>query len=183
MKGRTTLVVVLVLFVSLLAFVVAPGIGFYNKEITLRSNVTTQQRANAVVFDRVWKVIKQQAQVAEADKDAFQEIYSDVMSNSNGGSDNLLFFIQSVNPQFDQSSFQNLQVSIESNRKDFEREQKSLLEKNRVHTIYIQKFPSNVYATIFNKDTIDITIVTSGNTEEAFRTGEENDIDLFDSDG
>ena len=183
MKGKTTLAVILVLIVCVIGILVVPGISFFNREIQLRNTVTTQQAANTVVFDRVWKVLSQQAQVAEADKEAFQEIYGEIMSNSTGGSERLLVFIQSVNPQFDQSSFQNLQTSIESNRRDFEREQQSLLEKNKTHKDFIQQFPNNMYAGLFGRDEIDITLVTSGKTEDAFKSGQENRIDLFDTDG
>lgn len=161
-----------------------PAIGFHNKEVSLRNGVMAQQDANRVVFDRVWKVIQQTAQVPIAQKEAFQDIYTDIMQNSDGGGDNrLLVFIQSVNPQFDQSSFTNLQTIIEANRRDFDREQRSLVEKNKQHKDFIQKFPNNIYAAIFGRNVIDITLVTSARTEESFRTGQENDIDLFNQGG
>lgn len=54
-----SIVVVSVLLVG------CPAIGYHNKEVTLRQSVLTQQQKNQVVYDRVWKVIQQQAQIAD----------------------------------------------------------------------------------------------------------------------
>jgi len=185
MKSKTILIIIGIATIVVGLLIVGPAIGFHNAEVRLRNGVEAQQKANEATFDRVWKVLSQQAQVAEQHKDAFKEIYTDIMSDSAGGNSRLLAFVQSVNPTFDQSSFTNLQASIESNRRDFEREQKSLIQKWTAHRDHIQTFPNSVYAGIFGRGEIDITVVTSNRTKRTFETGQENeeDLDLFNSDG
>lgn len=67
-----------VFFGGLLLVVLGPGIGFHNREVVLRNAISAQQVANEATFDRVWKVIQQQADVAEQHREAFAEIYGDM---------------------------------------------------------------------------------------------------------
>lgn len=167
-------------------FVLLIGLGLIpytvstlNREASLDKQVSAQQQANEAVFDRVWKTISQQAQVSSEYKDSFREIYTDIMQNSTGGSNRLLAFIQSVNPQFDSSIYQTLMATIESNRRDFEREQKKLIDINREHTLMFETIPQSFILDIFNRQPSSITIVTSQQTKEAFSTGEDNNVNLF----
>jgi hypothetical protein len=133
------------------------------------------------VFDRTWKVVQQQAQVTSQYKDDFREVYADIMERSDGteGSNRLLAFIQRVNPQFDSSLYGQLMSSIEANRRDFEREQKMLIDIDREHDQMFDVFPSNIILGMFNREKTDIQVVTSTKTQETFENGVEDDVSLF----
>lgn len=152
-----------------------------NQEARLRNMVDAQQVSNQAVFDRTWKVVQQQAQVTSQYKDDFQEVYADIMQNSDGtdGSNRLLAFIQRVNPQFDSSLYGQLMTSIEANRRDFEREQKMLIDIDRQHDQMFDVFPSNIILTMFGRERTEIDIVTSTKTQETFQSGIEDDVSLF----
>jgi len=159
------------------------SLSVLNTEARNKKNVEAQQVATQAVFDRVWKVIKQQANVTEEYSSQFKEIYSYVMSGSTGGSKNLLGFIQSVNPQFSPEMHSTLMTSIEANRRDFERENKKLIDLDREHDTPFATMPSSWILSLVGREETNIIVVTSGKTEKTFETGEENNIDLFENDG
>lgn len=155
-------------------------IGTSNREVRLRNQVEAQQEANQSVFDRTWKIIQQNANVASEYTEQFKESYSDIMDSSSGGNTRLLAFIQSVNPQYDTALFANLQTSIEANRRDFDRVQQRLIDLRREHNNLLETFPTGMILTgVFGRQPVEIQIVTSSRTEEAFETGTEDDVSLF----
>lgn len=151
--------------------------SYDNREVGLREQIVAQQRANQAVFDEVWKVIQQQAGVADQYSDKFRAIYADIMNARYAGKDPLLQFITESNPSFDISLYQQLSSTIEAKRASFRREQEKLIDLRREHSTLLKSFPSRYF--LAGRKEIDITIVTSAKTEEAFKTGQENDIDLF----
>lgn len=154
-------------------------IGYNNSEVSLRNQAAAQQKNLEVVFDKTWKVISQQAQVADEAKEAFKEIYPELMEgrygNARGGA--LMSFIQEHNPQFDISLYKQVSASIESLRAEFAREQKKLLDIKREHDDLRQKFPSSLV--VGSRPEIEVVIVTSSRTEEAFTSGKEDDTSVF----
>lgn len=176
----------LLLGISALAFLlIIPFIlwaSYNNTEISLRNQTVAQQKANEAVFDQTWKIISQQAQIANEYKNSFEKIYPQLMEgrygNARGGA--LLSFITESNPNFDTKLYSQLANSIEIQRTEFTREQKKLIDIKREHDVLRQSFPSNLF--VGNRPEIQITIVTSHKTEETFRTGKDEDIEVFGKD-
>jgi hypothetical protein len=153
--------------------------SYSNSEIRLAAQVSAQQDANKAQYDTMWKVISQKAQIAEEYKDSFKSIYPAIMEgrygNERGGS--LMSWIQESNPNFDVSLYKDLMVSVEGQRERFLREQQELIDLNREHDLVIDTFPGSLF--VGGRPKITITIVTSGKTDAAFATGQEDDVDLF----
>lgn len=161
-------------------------INMVNTEVQLRERVLAQQEAVKSNFDKTHKSITQVAQVPsefmEQSKEAFKEIYPQLMegrySNERGGA--LMSWVKEHNPNFDMSAasklYENLQITIESNRAEFDREQRKLIDINREHKTYINKFFQRIF---LNAEEIEIIIITSTKTEEAFKNGIDDDINLF----
>jgi hypothetical protein len=80
------------------------------------------------------------------------------------------------NPAFTPELYAKLMTSIEANRKAFEFEQKKLISMNQVHTDFVTTFPGS----ILGKEVIEIKLVTSARTKNAYETGEDNET-LFDN--
>jgi len=153
-------------------------ISYSNNEIDLREQIEAQQDNSKVTFDNTWKIIKQQAQVTDKGKDAFKEIYAEIMDKRyDGGADAFMLWVHEHNPQFDMSMYENLMRSIEAQRKAFEVEQKALIDLKREHDALLQKFPGSWF--IGDREPIEIQLVTSDKTEDTFNTGKENNVDLF----
>lgn len=153
-------------------------VSYSNQEVRLRNALAAQQRSNEAVFDNTWKILKQQAGVAEQHKDAFREIYSDLMHGRyDSGGGQMMKWVQEHNPQFDSSLFGRLMTSIESQRTIFTREQQKLIDMKREHDNLLATLPSSIF--VGSRGPIQIVVVTSSRTDRAFQEGQEDDIDLF----
>ena len=172
------------LIVAILIFVVVVGIpllmyvSYNNQEVVLRNQCKAQQKANEAVFDRVWLVLRQQAGVTEEYKGAFRQIYSQVMDARYKDNKGLLAkFVREANPEFDSSLFGKLFASIEAQQTDFTREQKKLVDIKQAHDNLRMKIPGSFF--VGSRPELEIIIVTTSETAEAFRTGRHDNISLF----
>ena len=176
------IIIIGVSVLTLVIIVVITGISSSNKEIRLRSQITAQKQVCEAFYDKLWKVIAQKAQVADQYKDAFKEIYPQLIEgrygNEKGGT--LMKWITESNPTFDVSLYKDLMTSIEAERAGFFMEQKKLVDLNNEHRIIRQTFPASVF--IGGRSDIAITIVSSDATKKVMETGKENDIDIFKTD-
>jgi hypothetical protein len=66
---------------------------------------------------------------------------------------------------------------IVSQRDGFKFRQKELLDLKREHDNLIDLFPSSLF--VGSRGKIDVIIVTSTRTEEAFKSGKDDDTKLF----
>lgn len=170
------------IFVGLLALI-GTYISYNNKEAVLRNQITAQIKVNTAVYDEVWKVISQQAQVTDEYKESFKDIYTNIMQGrySGGSKDgSLMKWITEANPTFDSRLFEKLMVSIEALRAKFTNNQKTLADLKLQHDNLLDVFPGSFFlVTIGGKQKIDIPIVTSTRTENAFETRKDDDVGLF----
>ncbi len=156
--------------------------SYQNDNVRLKNKITAQQESNKANFDKMFKVIQQIAQVADQYKESFKEIYPQLIegrySNQKDGA--LMKWVTESNPTFDVSLYTKLANAIEANREEFFIEQQKLIDYNREQHNLINTVPGSWF--LESNDTIAITIVTSATTKETFKTGEENDINLFKKD-
>lgn len=148
-----------------------------NNEISLRNSIMAQQKTNEASFDTMWKILQNKAGVVEKYKDDFKSIWPDLIAGRYAQGGQLMKWVQEKNPNFDSSLYNSLMVSIEAERKYFLTEQKKLLDLQKAHRDALQKFPSSVF--VGGRPPIEVTVVTSGKTTETFKTGEDNDADIF----
>ena len=178
--GNNKLITLVVLILIGLGAIV--GISMYfnynNTEISLRKNAEAQRGKIEGVHDKMWKVIQQKAQVTSEYKDAFHEIYADIIGGRyNGESDPLLKVIHEANPQFDNSLYQDLMSSIEILRTEFQTAQEVMIDIIREHEVLISTYPSKWF--IKNKTPIEYTIISSSKSKEVLETGIDDNVNLF----
>lgn len=156
------------------------GISTTNKEVELNNSFEAQKKVCEVVFDRVWKVLRDQVGVADKYKDSFKEIFVGMVEKRYENDSNVLtkFVTESSNVPFNSGIYDKLMVAIESNRKDFEDAQKRLVAIKESYDNLTQKFPGNVI--IRSPKKLELFLVTSATTKETFKTGEDN-TELFQS--
>lgn len=172
------LAIVALLLVALLGVTVISWISYSNGEIALRKQVEAQQKQCEIVFDQTWKTISQQAQIADRHKEAFREIFvgmTEARYEQSRGQ--LMSMIQESNPKFDASLFEKLMNTVEAQRANFAREQKKLISLAQEHEAMLEKFPGSLI--LANRKPVDIRLVTSSHTQEAFDTGKDDDVELF----
>ena len=163
------------------------GIFFYNvsidkEELQLRQTVMSQQQKCGAFYDKMWKVLQQQAGVAEEYKNSFKEVYSNIITGRYADKPQLLMqWVQEKNPQFDPSMFQSLMRQISIEREGFLQEQNKLIELNQQHLLFINPVnqPTSWFLNATQQTPVGIMIVTSTKTEEVMKTGKDDDVQLF----
>lgn len=155
------------------------GLSWYTTENNQRLLVNAQQKKNEVVFDNTWKTIAQIAQVSDDYKNSFKEIYVGIMDGRYGkGDGTLMKWVQESNPNFDISLFTKLTNVIEGSNAEFTENQKVLIDLAREHERIITTPPASIFYSILGKEKIDIKLVTSTKTENAFKTGKNDNINI-----
>jgi len=168
----------LLVVVGVIIFMV--GVGYKNEEVVLRNQADAQQDANKVVFDKTWKTIKQKAGVVDKYADDFKGIYAGLMKSRYQGDqkNNPMFkWIQERNPDFSVELYKDLSAAIESNRAEFLRVQKRIIDIKREHDNLRMVWPAKIW--VGGVAELEIQIITSEKTETVFKTGKEEDVDLF----
>ena len=175
--------IVLITLLVILGCGVATFAGMYfsynNKEIALRAKAEAQVGKIEGVHDKMWKVIQQKAQVTTEYKDAFAEIYPDIISGrySGEGDGSLMKWVTESNPNFDTSLYTDLMQSIEILRSEFQRYQETMLDIVREHNVLINIFPNRLFIT--NKTPINYTVISSTKSKVVMETGIDDDVKLF----
>ena len=155
------------------------GVSVYNTHIDLKNQIEAKQKANEAIFDNTWKKINQTVQVSDKYRDGLKEgLLAYTSGRRKGDSQLLMDWTKEAVPTFDSSIYKQINNVITSSRDDFTKNQEILIDLSRQHQQFIQKFPNNVFCAILGIKEIEIKVVTSSKTEEAFNTGKEDDIKL-----
>ena len=177
------LAIVGLLVVMVIAFVGMALVGFHNTETDLRVAYEAKIDANKADFDNTWKTISQVAQVPSKYKDDFQGVFTSYMEARKGGNTGkgeLLSFLSEAVPQYDaQALYLKVQTVVEAKRESWTSRQKELRDIKREHDKLIRQVPGAVYNAFLGRDALEVILVTSDKTEEAFTTGADNDVSLF----
>lgn len=181
---NVTKLIVIIIGVLILAGAIV-GLMKYatiKREIQLRNLTEAQVEVAKANFDKMWKIIKQQAGVTDKSKDDFIAMYTPLMEGRYGGEKGnpLMKWIQEQNPTFDFASLHGkLMRSIEDNRTEFFNEQKKLISYGNNYKMFVEDPLTQFF--IGKKEPIDYSqfVITSAVTKAVYDTGEENDIDLF----
>ncbi len=154
------------------------GITTSNREIGLRNQIGNKQTDNTSEFDNCWKKISQTVQVAEKDRDSLKQIFVEHAQARTTDGGGLMKWVQESVPNIDTKTFANLQNIIVASRDAWTQRQKELIDLKREHDNMIDMFPSSLI--VGSRGKIDIQVVTSSRTKESFRTGADDDVQLFD---
>ena len=172
----------LIIGISIIVLFVSIIVGMYfmynNREIALRKEAEAQEKKIETVYDKMWKVISQKAQVTSEYKDSFREIYKDIIAGryENDGS-GLMKWITEANPNFDSGVFIDLMNTIEVLRAEFATSQARMVDICREHATLISVYPSKWFIT--NKTPIDYEVISSTQTKDIVGTRLDDDVDVF----
>lgn len=152
--------------------------SYSNKEVQLRNLAAAQEQANTVIFDKVWKVIAQKAQITDKYRNDFEAIYVKIMDARYSGKNNLLMnWIQEQNPVFDPHLYSSLMDTVAGQREEFSQVQIKLRDIKREHDNLRATVPAKWF--VGSRPELKVTIVTSADTANVFKTSQENDIKVF----
>lgn len=175
---NVTTIIILAIIVLIAILLISFYFTYNNKEISLRKRAEAQRGKIEGVYDKMWKVIKQKAEVTEKYEKAFREIYRDIIagrySNDKGG---LMRWIQEDNPEFKDELYLDLAQSIEALRSEFQRNQETMLDIIREHEVLCNTYISKWF--VSNKSKIEYTIISSERAKTIMGTGLDEDIKVF----
>lgn len=180
MNGKLVAILSTIAVIVIAAVGIGLGaVGISNEEIELRNQADAQQKANEATFDKVWKVLKQKAGIMDKQRDDFRAVYTGIMNERYQGEAAgapAFKWIKEHNPEFPMDMYKDVSDAIESNRAEFLRVQKRLIDIKREHDNLLKKFPSSLI--VGSRPALEIQVVTSKRTKRTFETGEENEEDL-----
>ena len=168
--------IVLIIVAAFIAIIVGMYFSYNNKEVSLRNQSDAQIGKIEGVYDKMWKVIQQKAQVTSEYKDAFKEIYPELISGRYSG-ESMMKWIQESNPEFDASLYKDLMQSIEILRTEFQHAQEKELDIIREHENLCSTYPGKWF--VSRKEPIEYTIISSTKSKETMETGLDDDINVF----
>lgn len=175
--------------------------GWYSDAVKLENTTKAQYRSNQNSYDAFWKTVKETAQVPDKYKEDFKQLLVAETSAKFGpeGSKAAFQWFQDRQINFDASQYRKIQDVIESGRQDFKRSQDELLDKQRKVQDMTQGYWGSMLASHYDfprtlsgelappRDldgdskltVLDYPIVTSAKTQEAFRTGQDEALNVF----
>lgn len=179
MKTKTILILAgAALLLFLIVGYVATAISYNNRAKTLKVMITAKQKNQGNVFDAMWKIISQKAELTDSYKDSFSKVLTDMVSSRyDKGDGTLMKWVQEQNPTLPPALYLDLAATIESQRIGFVNEQKELIDMCAQFNMLIARFPGSWF--LSNEEPIEAKLILSTRTEEAQRTGKDDNVKLF----
>jgi len=175
-----TIVAIAIIALGAIGTYVGMSIYYNNSAVTLVNNAEAQQKVIQTSHDAMIKILAQQAQVTTEYKNSVDSIFTHIVSERySKGDGSLMKWITEDNPNFDPSLYKELEANIESLRKEFKTAQNRLIDIAREHKTLCTTFPGSFFIKAENKKEIEVKLILSSRTNEAIRTGVDDDIDLF----
>lgn len=174
------------IFLSVFGFLTAIGFliltlwaATHNGEVGLRNAIKAKQVANQATFDNMVKQISQVAEVTEEQTRALKDIFlGHAAARTGEGSDRAIMkWVTESVPNVDTGVYKNLQNIIVAARNSFTSDQVALLDLKREHDSMLAKFPGSLF--LAGRQPMDVTIVTSSRTGQAFSSGKDDDTKVF----
>lgn len=178
-------------------------LSYRSTGVSLQEGVIAQYRDNQNKYDAFWKSVTEVAQVPDKYKDDFKALVVSETEAKFGpdGSQAAMQWFKERNLTLPSDIYTKVQTVIEAGRKDFQRGQQSLLDKQRAARTFYKK-PWGAFCRTLGGDWLeeipegdlrpprdidgdgqytvfDYDIVTSARTKEAFRTGEDAPVQVF----
>lgn len=156
------------------------AVGIYNAQSSLQNTYEMKIKANESDFDNMFKKIRQSVQIPEAKKDAFRDIFTAYAgARTSEGQGRVMAWVKESAPNVDLSTYDNVLNIINGSRDSWTSRQKELVDLAREYNQNLVVFPKNIFLKFCGFQKIDPKIVTSTKTEEAFKTGKDDDVELF----
>jgi hypothetical protein len=160
----------------------ATFVSFSNSEIDLRTAFEQKIDERTAFYDKMYKVISQQTQIAVKNDESFRQNINIIMEGRKDAEGVFMKWIQETNPNANYSEvsvlYKDLSRSVEAQREGFFNEEKVLQDIVRQHKNHIQKFPNSFYNMFMGRQPLEYKPIQSSITEEIMRTGKDDNIKL-----
>ena len=153
---------------------------YNNKEIALRREAEAQRGGIKSIRDKMFKIIREKANVSTEYRKAFEKIYPEIIAGRYSGNKEMMKWIQEQNPNFDTSLYADLMQSIEVQRESFNTAQTRMLDIINQRAALVEQYPSRWF--IRNKSEIEYTVIASTRTNGIIESGIDDEMLTFGND-
>lgn len=161
--------IIIICVAAVVIILIAMYFSYNNREIALRKEAEAQRGKIEAVRDRMFQIVREQANVSTEYRNAFNEIYPKIIDGRYRDGGELMKWIQEANPQFDTSLYKTVSNSIEVQRTAFTNEQKRMLDILNQRETLIESYPSRWF--VSNKKPIEYTVISTTDTKNVMATG------------
>ncbi len=173
----TPSLIIIVAAVAILLVLLIMFFTYNNKEIYLRKEADAQRKKIESTHDKMWKVIKQKAEVSDKYRETFERVYPEIIAGRYSDGSSAMKWIQEANPNFDTSLYNDLMQAIEIQRTHLHNAQTRMLDVIRERASLIESYPSRWFIT--NKSEIEYEVISSTKTHNVVETRVDDDVDVF----
>ena len=173
----TPSLIIIVAAVAILLILLIMFFTYNNKEIYLRKEADAQRKKIESTHDKMWKVIKQKAEVSDKYRETFERVYPEIIAGRYSDGSSAMKWIQEANPDFDTSLYNDLMQAIEIQRTHLHNAQSRMLDVIRERASLIESYPSRWFIT--NKSEIEYEVISSTKTHNVVETRVDDDMDVF----
>ena len=173
----TPSLIIIVAAVAILLVLLIMFFTYNNKEIYLRKEADAQRKKIESTHDKMWKVIKQKAEVSDKYRETFERVYPEIIAGRYSDGSSAMKWIQEANPNFDTSLYNDLMQAIEIQRTHLHNAQTRMLDVIRERASLIESYPSRWFIT--NKSEIEYEMISSTKTHNVVETRVDDDVDVF----
>ena len=173
----TPSLIIIVAAVAILLILLIMFFTYNNKEIYLRKEADAQRKKIESTHDKMWKVIKQKAEVSDKYRETFERVYPEIIAGRYSDGSSAMKWIQEANPNFDTSLYKDLMQAIEIQRTHLHNAQTRMLDVIRERASLIESYPSRWFIT--NKSEIEYEVISSTKTHNVVETRVDDDVDVF----
>ena len=173
----TPSLIIIVAAVAILLVLLIMFFPYNNKEIYLRKEADAQRKKIESTHDKMWKVIKQKAEVSDKYRETFERVYPEIIAGRYSDGSSAMKWIQEANPNFDTSLYNDLMQAIEIQRTHLHNAQSRMLDVIRERASLIESYPSRWFIT--NKSEIEYEVISSTKTHNVVETRVDDDVDVF----
>lgn len=174
LKTITILVAIGLFFASLIIYFGTKW-HYENEEVALREQAEAQRGKVEAVYDEMWKIISEQANIADKYQESFRQIYTEIISGRySQGDGTLMKWIQERNPTLDASLYKKVMNSIEIQRENFTNQQTRMLDIIREHKTLVLTKPGSFFLSDIKE--IEFTVISSTRAKKVMETGIDDEL-------
>ena len=173
----TPSLIIIVAAAAILLILLIMFFTYNNKEIYLRKEADAQRKKIESTHDKMWKGIKQKAEVSDKYRETFERVYPEIIAGRYSDGSSAMKWIQEANPNFDTSLYNDLMQAIEIQRTHLHNAQTRMLDVIRERASLIESYPSRWFIT--NKSEIEYEVISSTKTHNVVETRVDDDVDVF----
>lgn len=157
------------------------GCSIRSREIDLRRAYLANEKAIQTAHDNMWKTISQKYELSNEWKDGFIAVINAAVEGRKGGA--LFKSVQENMNGLPDNVVREVMATVEGKRDMLTRQMNQGIDKAREHNAHVEKWnivPFSMF--LASTEMIDAKIITSGRTNQAWESGEDNDVSLKKSD-